>query len=177
MHFFKQSPSCSDRPMYPLASTIVIFNATFSVEQFFSEPQWLTCCPNRPRHREKLSKFKLKLIDRAKFDQRWSVQKTTVGIRAVFVPTAVCRVQKRQRVPSYTAQGGTHISMENIPNMTHSEMEKLIESNVWKCGRVFPASLSSVAVQYNLCATDTPSKHNVFHVLSSLQKRLNRNYF
>lgn len=78
MHFLKQFPPCSDRPRIELASTIATFLAniptyrymTFSFEQFFSESHAADTLSKTDRDREKLSKFKPKLIDRAKFGQR-----------------------------------------------------------------------------------------------------------
>lgn len=105
--------------------------------------------------------------------------KITAEIRAVFLPPPMCRVQKRQRVPPHTAQGGSERSFEWkifqtwLTRRWKSWSNRTCENVGW----VSPRPLPSVPVRYNLCASDTPSKHNVFHVLSSACKSAHSELF
>lgn len=109
------------------------------------------------RDREKLSKFKLKLIDRAKFDQRWSVQKSRLKFEQFLYrrPCAVCK-------SGNVCHRAPH-KVERRPNGEHSKHDSLGDGKADRIERVkmwegfFTASLSSVPVQYNLCASDTLS--------------------
>lgn len=124
--------------------------------------------------REKLSKFKLKLIDRAKFGQRWSVQKSPLKFeqflyRRTCVPcakAATCAAIHRTRWDAHS--NGEYSKHDSLGDGKADRIERV----KWWDG--FPPA----SLRCNLCASPTPRTSIMFSTFWAAHARaLVQNYF